>query len=260
MGVFERLERARGGYIFLSHSHDDIIDVRKIRNLLEREGFEPLCFYLKCLKDDGEVEDLIKREIDAREWFVFIDSDNSRKSRWVTLERRYINRTNKKKIIELDIDADESEIVEIINRITHNLKIYFSYSTVDKALAQRIKDKLEDKDYLVYSPFDSVVAGTDYHHEIVSAIVEASQDGCVIALITPDSLKKMHILNEISIAFSEGGNIIPIVVGDVELDSAFKYYLCRKRCYYLSENPTDEEIGNVIEHISESALSRIKEK
>ena len=86
-GFFEKLRKTKGGYIFLSHSHDDIEKVRKIRNALEKDGFEPLCFYLKCLEDDDEIADLIKREIDAREWFVFVDSENARKSRWVTLER-----------------------------------------------------------------------------------------------------------------------------------------------------------------------------
>ena len=67
MGIFDQLQKSKGGYIFLSHSHEDIEKVREIRNSLEQDGFEPLCFYLKCLSDDSEIEDLIKREIDARE-------------------------------------------------------------------------------------------------------------------------------------------------------------------------------------------------
>ena len=63
------------------------------------DGFEPLCFYLKCLENDNEIADLIKREIDAREWFIFIDSENSRNSKWVTLEREYITKTNTQKNI-----------------------------------------------------------------------------------------------------------------------------------------------------------------
>ena len=103
MGIFDQLQKSKGGYIFLSHSHEDIEKVREIRNSLEQDGFEPLCFYLKCLSDDSEIEDLIKREIDAREWFVFVNSENSRKSKWVTLEREYILRTNRKKVITIDI-------------------------------------------------------------------------------------------------------------------------------------------------------------
>lgn len=98
ISFFGKLKKnGKGGYIFLSHSHDDITKVRQIRNTLEENGFEPLCFYLKCLNDDSEIEDLIKREIDAREWFVFVNSENSRKSKWVTLEREYISKNQPQK-------------------------------------------------------------------------------------------------------------------------------------------------------------------
>ena len=49
------------GYVFISHSHQDIRKVRQIRNAMEEAGFEPLCFYLKCLHDEDEIEGLIKK-------------------------------------------------------------------------------------------------------------------------------------------------------------------------------------------------------
>ena len=57
-------------YIFVSHSHKDINKVRLVRNYLEDRGAEPILFFLKSVTDDNEVEDLIKREIDARLWFL----------------------------------------------------------------------------------------------------------------------------------------------------------------------------------------------
>ena len=71
----EKRMQKDGGWIFISHSHLDIELVRKIRNELEAKGFEPLLFYLKCLNDDSEIEDLIKREINEREWFIYVDSE-----------------------------------------------------------------------------------------------------------------------------------------------------------------------------------------
>lgn len=44
MSFFEKLTKEKGAYIFLSHSHNDIKKVREIRNRLEVNGFEPLCF------------------------------------------------------------------------------------------------------------------------------------------------------------------------------------------------------------------------
>ena len=138
MDFFEKLTKTDGGYIFVSHSHNDIKKVRIIRNRLENYGFEPLCFYLKCLDDDSEIEDLIKREIDAREWFLFINSENSRKSKWVNKEREYIELTNCKKIITVDLD-DDTEIEKMIDKLCHNLRIFISYSTKDYTIAHRIR-------------------------------------------------------------------------------------------------------------------------
>lgn len=253
MGFFDKLKKSKGGYIFLSHSHDDIEKVREIRNSLENDGFEPLCFYLKCLNDDSEIEDLIKREIDAREWFVFVNSENSRKSRWVTLEREYITRTNSKKIITVDID-DHNSVCETIQKITHSLRVFISYSSNDRELARRIKSKLENKDYLVFFAPDNIPAGAEYTTVITNAIVEASKDGCVIALLTPSSLDSKWVQHEIRVAAHEGGNVIPVIIGDTKLDGSLMYELATKQVYNLSENPTDAEIDEMIDKIGQSII------
>ena len=82
--------KSEGGYVFISHAHKDIGAIRKIRNYLEDNGLEPICFYLRCLSDNDEILDLIKREIDAREWFLLVDSENARQSKWVKTEVEYI--------------------------------------------------------------------------------------------------------------------------------------------------------------------------
>jgi len=256
MGFFDKLTKGKGGYIFLSHSHADIDKVREIRNSLEQEGFEPLCFYLKCLSDDSEIEDLIKREIDAREWFLFVDSDNSRKSKWVTMEREYIKRTNSKKIVELNLENNDS-IVYAVSKIVHSLRIYMSYSKNDIELARRIKHQLEEKDYLVYLAQDDVNLGIDYATTIYNAISEASQEGGVLVLITKDVLKSSSILREIDFALSRGGNIIPVLVGDVQLDSAFTFFLARHQMIRISQEPTDQEIEVLVDKIGRNIVNNI---
>ena len=253
MSFFDKLNKAKGGYIFLSHSHEDIEKVREIRNSLEKDGFEPLCFYLKCLDDDSEIEDLIKREIDAREWFIFVNSDNSRRSKWVTLEREYITKTDSKKIITVDLDNEES-IADAIHKISHNLRVFISYSDRDAHLARRIKNRLQEKDYLVFFAPDSLPAGAEYYTVIANAIADASKDGCVIALITPSSLESTAVQTEIVFAAHKGGNIIPIIVGNTELNNAFKYELAALQTYNLSEDPTDDEIDEMIDKIGRAIL------
>ncbi len=72
-------------YVFLSHSHKDYEKVSILRNLLENKGYRPIMFYLKCLDDNSEIDNLIKREIDCRAYFILCDSNNSRHSTWVTI-------------------------------------------------------------------------------------------------------------------------------------------------------------------------------
>ena len=93
---------SEGSWIFLSHSSADIEKVRAKRNEFEKLRQNPLAFHLKCLKTDTvegrkELEGLIKREIDSRDWFVFCESDAARKSQYVNMEKEYIIKSGKRK-------------------------------------------------------------------------------------------------------------------------------------------------------------------
>ena len=255
MDFFEQFEDLNGGYIFLSHSHDDIQKVRKIRNRLENAGFEPLCFYLKCLDDDSEIEDLIKREIDAREWFVFVDSENARKSKWVTMEREYIRSTNKKKIFTINIE-DSNEVEDTISKIYHNLRIYMSYSHKDTALSQRICNKLKEKDYLVLFDYETLPQKDGFAETLASAIADASKDGAVLALLTPNSIQSLWVQNELKYAATLGGNIIPVIVGDTQLPPSLQLVLAKYLQYHLPEKPTDQEIGDMIHKIGQAIAQK----
>lgn len=243
---FKRLHR---GYIFLSHSHSDIDKVRRIRNLLEEEGFEPLCFYLKCLNDDSEIEELIKREIDAREWFVFVDSENSRKSKWVQLEREYIIKTNKKKIITLEIDNPKS-FSKTIDKITHNLRVCVVSSSSDYDVSSRFQTELEKNDYLVFG-IKNFTRQMDFWRKIKKELIQAAKEGLVIALLSERAMKSAYVSWEVFAALNKGGNVIPVLLGSAELSEEYAAKLADRQIYHLSETPTDEEIRAVIEKISD---------
>ena len=91
--------------IFLSHSHQDEETVRKIRDVLEILNCEPLIFFLKCLDDNNtELEDFIKREIEARNIFLYCKSSNAEHSVWVQKELEYIKSFDEKRLYEIDIE------------------------------------------------------------------------------------------------------------------------------------------------------------
>ena len=84
----------QGAWIFVSHSHRDLSKVRQVRDLLEARGHNALLFFLKSLGDDDEIDDLIRREIEARTWFILCESDNARTSTWVKRELQIIKNSN----------------------------------------------------------------------------------------------------------------------------------------------------------------------
>lgn len=96
-----------GFWVFVSHSTKDFERVRLVRNALEDSGFRPILFYLKCMEDEDEINELLKREIDARRRFILCDSPNAKASKFVQSEVDYIR--SKKRMYEV-IDLSQIDI------------------------------------------------------------------------------------------------------------------------------------------------------
>lgn len=156
-------EECKGGFIFISHSHHDMDKVRKLRNRLEDAGYEPLCFYLKALDgNEEELNDLIKREIDAREWFIYAASENSRESEWVQKEREWRKREESKNDQEWEYDLEsEVSIDEISEVLVKGLRIHVIYSHKDYKFVNRLVCKLRQRDFQVTTDMD-IVPGKDW--------------------------------------------------------------------------------------------------
>ena len=101
---------------------------------------------------------------------------------------------------------------------------------------------------------DSVPVGAEFVTIIENAIVDASKDGAVVVLLTPNALRSEWVKREIVFASHEGGRIIPIIVGDTKLDGILMYELARMQAYRLPENPTDAEIDEMIDKIGRDVV------
>ncbi len=133
-------------WVFVSHSNKDFDRNVKVRNKLETLQYKPLLFFLKCLEDDKEIFDLIKREIKARDRFILCDSENSRASEWVQKEIEYIKSLNRPYEI-IDLDANESAIDECIERFDRRSSVYI-WSTSDE-IANQLSKRLISKAFKV---------------------------------------------------------------------------------------------------------------
>lgn len=140
--------------IFLSHSHKDIDKIRKVRDLFELVDCDPIMFYLKCL-DDGttELEDFIKKEIEARNVFIYCKSRNAESSKWVQMELDYIRSLDKNRIYTIDIENGfEDNIVQILVNISNLIKkntILIYVSDNHLSYAEKLKEQCIKHGYKV---------------------------------------------------------------------------------------------------------------
>lgn len=252
------------GWVFLSHSHMDVDIVRKIRNRFEEQGFEPLMFYLKCLNDENEIVDLIKREITEREWFIYIDSENSRNSNWVKTERDFISGLENKKVFTINIDntfieneqsnKNDSEQSRILNEeiekqvdnIIRNLSIFISYSSKDEKLMHSIKEKLIEKDFKVITADEF---GRDYMEQIANSLEEVSKNGYHLVLLTENAMNSVWIKREIEYVIARGGRTIPVCLTEVETDPFIKFFLTGIEYITMDEEPTEEQLVELVDTI-----------
>lgn len=133
-------------WVFVSHSNKDFEKIRYVRNKLEMYGFKPLLFFMKCLEDDKEIFELIKREIKARDRFLLCDSIHSRQSSWVQKEIEYIISLGRPYDI-VNLEDSEEEINICIDRFVHRSTMYI-WST-DDAIGNMVAKRLVDKSYVV---------------------------------------------------------------------------------------------------------------
>lgn len=207
-----------GAWIFVSHSHLDLVEVREVRNELEKLGHNPLLFYLKSMEDDSEqLPDLIKKEIHARNWFVLCESENSKKSDWVKKEVEIIKSLSGKVYETIYLEKDLDPQMQRLKTLSKRATIFLSYARVDESIASEISKRLKMEDYRVFEPNLDISAGSDWREEIYSNLDQAIQDGFVFILLSPASLSSEYVKEEVRYALLQGmgsgrGNIIPIII------------------------------------------------
>ncbi len=210
-------------YFFISHSHQDIEKVRIIRNVIEETFFyEPILFFLKCLSNEEEIHELIKREIYERIWFVYCKSKNAENSKYVQFERSYIQSLieggKQIKILEIDLDKyeiwDEGCAEYLRNQIAYKIKktkIFFSYAHRDSKQAFEIADILKNNGFTLFMDTDMTVG--DIWFDTVNRQIKrhALKDGAMLCLFSNGALDSHAFISELKEAKQTGAFIIPLI-------------------------------------------------
>ena len=201
-------------WVFLSHSNKDYEKVIKVRNLLEQYSFRPLMFFLKCLDDEEEVDDLIKREIDSRGRFILCDSQNAQSSKWVQRETEYIK--SKRRIYEvINIECPEEELVSEIVEFKKNSSVYVSHSLEDSSIYSQFTELLDVNWDFRINQYDIFISYCESDAGIAQSLIkilqeeakkkidQALDDGYVIFMLTKNYMKSELCLTELEYTFEK---------------------------------------------------------
>ena len=212
------MQQRSKAWIFVSHSVRDLEQVRAIRNELEKRGAEPLLFFLKALEQDEELRTLLKREIEARTFFLLCDSTAARDSRWVREEQEYVRALPGKRVISVDLASGWTDQIAALDEMLKISTVFLSYARSDLPQIEPFIPLLEDHDFAVWTP-DTIQAGQDWRTAIQEALTDAAERGFVLAFLSPASLSSQWVKAEIAAFLSiskSGGRLILIDLEPVD--------------------------------------------
>jgi hypothetical protein len=214
------MEDDPGAWIFVSHSHHDIKEVRRVRDYLEAKGHNPLLFFLKSLNDHSELDDLIRREIKARNFFLLCDSPNAKSSRWVQNEVEFIKSIGGKVYRSIDLGAPWQSQLDAIDDLSRHATLFMSYARSDQPYADRVAEHFRALDYRVLLDTKGIVPGERWKEALEDMIDTALATGIVAILLSPETFRSSWVRYELSYAYQRSepgdGNIRLFIIRDRE--------------------------------------------
>ena len=175
----------------------------------------PLMFFLKCLDDEPEIFDLLKREIDVRPRFILCDSENAQASEWVRREVEYIKSKNRQ-YLTIDLGKPET-FAEKVLEMKRRSQVFLSYAISDTNIANKISTALQKKGFSVYNSFgENAKEGENLLEQIENTIKYVCDNGYFVPILT-DSYKGSWGQMELDYAIEYKGRILPFI------DSKSKY-------------------------------------
>ena len=194
--------RTSVAWIFVSHSSKDLDKVRQVRNAIEVAGGQPILFFLKCLSDNDELDDLLKREIEARTFFLLCDSGNAKASRWVQDEITHVKSLVGRKVEVIDLDGNWDAQLRGILQIVRGATVFLSYSRSDVTLVRLVEEELVRRDFQVWRDESSMTTGVNWQESLRSAVEQAVRDGYFLQFVSRKSASSRWVQAEIEMAFS----------------------------------------------------------
>lgn len=205
-------------WVFVSHASKDLRQVRKVRNYLERKGAAPLLFHLRSLADEKEFWPLIEREISARNFFLYCDSEAARASTWVTRERDVIAQVNRTRIVRVGhINVDESVSRDQLDQFLATTRVFPTFSRHDAPKVEPYLQEFERSGFLVFrdSNYDP---NYDWIKSATREFEAGKSNGWAVVFITDALLTSPFVQWELNAARSHSWQFVPVLLEPIQRD------------------------------------------
>lgn len=242
------MKRRSTAWVFVSHSTRDLEKVRHVRNALEKAGAEPVLFFLKCLSDHDEIDDLIKREIEARAFFLLCESANARNSKWVQDEVTHVRSLSGRQIEVIDLDSDWEAQLDGITRLIRKATAFFSFSLSDRQWVEPVRAALAARDFSTWDDIHDIGAGDSWGNLVKIAIEDAARHGYFLHFLSTQSLRSRYVSKEVEIAFRAGikGRYIPILLEPPDIIGPLIPIALHERQWL---DYSDKNLDRLLEHL-----------
>jgi hypothetical protein len=213
--------------IFISHSSNDVVVARAVRNLLEDRNHkfvELIGLAFLTLATEKDVFDLLEKEVQARDWLLLIDSENARASKYVQFEIETAQRL-KKPFYSIDCNrflghSNRYEIEKILKpcvaTFSRGLRLFLSYARRDRQVVQ-IEDALRSEKYEIWDATTEISPGVDFIAQIRKGIEYVAEQGIFVLFLTKESVQSQWVHAEISSALQLNALFLPILMEKVDL-------------------------------------------
>lgn len=144
----------------------------------------------------------------------------------------------------LIIQKGNAEVAKEPIPLKENIKVFISYSSVDTPVAEMLSNKLEQSGIKTWYAKRDVEGA--YARAIAMAVDSSTH---FIVILSKDSVKSEHVLNEVDLAFQKLPDKIkinPIRIDDTEFTPSFKYYLSRQNWKDASIPPLEERLDEFV--------------
>lgn len=208
-------------WIFVSHSSDDIKQVRLVRNHLEETGGSPLLFHLVAVTDPDEFWPLIRREIEARNFFLYCESASAERREWVQRERAAVDEVRRRRPVRIGSINVESEEIDFgqLDDFLAKTRVFPSFSHRDRETVEPFLIELSRAGFQVFSDKDDITFCEDWQTQIMRELEEAAKSGWVVAFLSSFSVQRPNIMMEIGAAKALGAKFLAVMIEKIDLPS-----------------------------------------